>query len=771
MNSHMTFCDRSRPKPIRSPLLASSSARAVRIFALLLLVTTALWSRAAEQPEGTRRMIARLRQWQEKFGDRNPYKNVALIQQSEEQLRTTVSPPERLALQLSLINEYLNVGDPEKSLGVVTNLLREMNTSRFALSPKDRRNIRLLEGLAYLRLGELENCIGHHNPDSCLLPIRNGGQHARRRGAENAEGVFTELANQRPSDLGIRWLLNVSAMILGHYPDGVPARHRIPESIFKSEVAFPRFAEIGTRLDLDSGLAGGTITDDFDGDGQTDILLSNWDPMAQCHLYRNLGNGRFEEVTEKALLTGVTGGLNIMQMDYNNDGWLDFYIVRGAWMGELGLLPNSLMKNNGDGTFSDVTEEAGLLAFHPALSAAWFDANNDGWLDLFVGCETQAGGPPHTCLFYVNNRNGTFTEQAATAGIPVQAFVRGVSAGDFDNDGWPDIYLSCLGRTNILFRNLGPAGTNNPAGVRFTEVTALAGVGEPILSFPTWFWDYDNDGWLDLWVSGYGADARAFFDQNVGHFTLHEIVAMKLGQPSKAETPRLYRNKHDGTFADVTKQAGLVRPLLTMGANFGDIDTDGYLDFYAGTGSPYFGSLLPNEMYRNNAGKTFQDVTTAGGFGHLQKGHGIAFADLNNDGHQEVVANMGGAFAGDNFFDAIFANPGNSNHWIKIKLVGSRSNRAAIGARIKVVAHGPQGSREIHRMVCSGGSFGASPLRQEIGLGSATDIDRVEVWWPTSGLTNRITSLAVDKVYRIKEGENSAESLPSQSFALPANPN
>ena len=737
------------------------------LIALLLTSTAARFVLAAEMPEGTRRMNARLQEWQATFGEKNPYKNVGLIRTLQERLKVTTAPSERLAVQMSLVSEYLNVGDPEKSLAIVTNLLKELNNSRTAVAPKDRRNIRLLEGLSYLRLGELENCVGHHNPDSCLLPIRSGGQHARRRGAENAEAVFTELANQRPNELGIRWLLNVAAMTLGRYPDGVPSRHRIPESIFKSEASIPRFAEIGTRLDLDiSGLAGGTLTEDFDGDGRIDILLTDWDPMAQCHLYRNLGDGHFEDATEKALLTGVTGGLNVMQTDYNNDGWLDFYIVRGAWMGELGLLPNSLVKNNGDGTFVDVTEEAGLLAFHPALSAAWFDANNDGWLDLFVGCETLNSSNSHPCLFYVNNGNGTFTELAAAAGIDVRSFVRGVTAGDFDNDGWPDLYLSCLGQTNMLFRNLGPAGTNSAARVRFSDAAAVAGVGQPIISFPTWFWDYDNDGWLDIWVSGYGADARAFFDQNIGHFTLGEIVAMKLGQPSKAETPRLYHNNHDGTFTDVTRKAAMIRPLLTMGANFGDIDTDGYLDFYAGTGSPYFGSLLPNEMYRNNAGQNFQDVTTAGGFGHLQKGHGIAFADLNNDGHQEIIANMGGAFAGDNFFDAVFANPGNTNHWLKLKLTGTKSNRAAIGARIKVVARGPQGSREIHRMVCSGGSFGASPLQQEIGLGSSTTIERVEVWWPASGITNQVTNLSIDQAYRVKEGANAAEPIPSRSFPL-----
>jgi hypothetical protein len=520
-----------------------------------------------------------------------------------------------------------------------------------------------------------------------------------------------------------------------------------------------------------NGLAGGTIAEDFDGDGWIDLLLSDWDPRTQCQFYRNLGDGHFENVTAKARLNGVTGGLNMMQTDYNNDGWLDVYIVRGAWMGELGLLPNSLLKNNGDGTFADVTEQAGLLAFHPGLSAVWFDANNDGWVDLFIGYETQDGGTTHVCPLYINNRDGTFTDQAASAGVAITAFVRGVTAGDFDNDGWPDLYLSCLGQTNVLFHNRGPAGTNSPGRVQFQNVTAQARVGEPILSFPTWFWDYDNDGWLDLWVSGYGADARAFFDPNAGHATLSAIVAMKLGQPSKAETPRLYRNKHDGTFADVTRAAGLVRPLFTMGANFGDLDTDGYLDFYVGTGAPYYGSLVPNEMFRNDRGQRFQDVTTAGGFGHLQKGHAIAFADLNGDGHQEIIANMGGAFAGDTFFDAIFANPGNAHHWLKLQLVGQRSNRAALGARIKVVARNQADRaslREIHRTVGSGGSFGSSPLRQEIGLGPSDFIEQVEVWWPATGLTNRVRGLRPDRIYRITEGAEGATEIPGKSFRLPA---
>jgi len=462
-------------------------------------------------------------------------------------------------------------------------------------------------------------------------------------------------------------------------------------------------------------------------------------------LFRNRGDGQFEERTVEAGLTGITGGLNMVQTDYNNDGRPDLHVIRGAWLGELGRLPDSLLKNNGDGTFADVTEEAGLLSFHPKLSAAWFDANKDGWLDLFLGCETQPGkGRTHPCQLFLNQGNGTFVESAAAAGVAVTGFVRGVTAGDFDNDGWPDLYISMLDQPNRLFRNDGRLTNGASGGVRFTDVTARAGVGEPLSSFPCWFWDYDNDGWLDVFVCGYSKDYGS-------PTAMSDYVADVLGLPSAMDRPRLYRNNRDGTFRDVTRAAGLYHVSLTMGANFGDLDNDGLLDFYLGTGAPSFASLVPNQMYRNDAGRRFQNVTTAGGFGHLQKGHAIAFGDLNNDGQQEVVANIGGAYPGDSYFNAVFANPGHSNRWVCLKLVGKSSNRPAIGARIKVMVTGPAGTREIHRVVGSGGSFGASPFRQEIGLGNAESIDFVEVQWPFGNKTSRFKNLSPDRFYELTE--------------------
>jgi hypothetical protein len=215
----------------------------------------------------------------------------------------------------------------------------------------------------------------------------------------------------------------------------------------------------------------------------------------------------------------------------------------------------------------------------------------------------------------------------------------------------------------------------------------------------------------------------------------------------------LYRNQGDGTFADVTREAGLDRVLVSMGANFGDLDNDGYLDFYVGTGEPGLGALMPNRMFRNAGGERFQDVTTAGGFGHLQKGHGIAFSDLDNDGDQEVYAVFGGAYEGDAFQNALFENPGNANHWLHLRLEGVRSNRSAIGARLEVVVPEGKAYRSIFATVSTGGSFGSASLQQEIGLGPAPSISRLKVTWPASGLVQAFEKLEVDRAYHLREGD------------------
>ena len=246
------------------------------------------------------------------------------------------------------------------------------------------------------------------------------------------------------------------------------------------------------------------------------------------------------------------------------------------------------------------------------------------------------------------------------------------------------------------------------------------------------------------------------------------VAADYLGLPHQGERARLYHNNRDGTFTDATKEAGLYKVLLAMGCNFGDLDNDGFLDFYLGTGDPDFSTLVPNRMFHNANGKFFQDVTSAGGFGHFQKGHGISCADFNNDGQQDIYEVMGGAYPGDNYRNVLYANPGNSNHWITLKLEGVRSNRAALGARIRVEVDTGQDARSIYKTVNTGGSFGANPLRQEIGLGQARSIRLVEISWPSTGQTQKLRGLEMDQFYKIREGEPEAALLRLPTFKLPS---
>jgi hypothetical protein len=244
------------------------------------------------------------------------------------------------------------------------------------------------------------------------------------------------------------------------------------------------------------------------------------------------------------------------------------------------------------------------------------------------------------------------------------------------------------------------------------------------------------------------------------------VAADYLGLPTTGERGRLYHNRGDGTFDDVTKASGLYKVIPAMGLNFGDLDNDGWLDFYLATGNPEFSSLVPNRMFRNAEGRLFQDVTTAGNFGHLQKGHAVCFGDVNNDGAQDVFSQLGGAFLADKAHSALYLNPGNGNHWLALDLEGVRSNRKAIGTRIKVTLATKAGPRVLHRTVGSGANFGGSPLRQEIGLGDAQRIVSVELAWPATGQTQTVRDLQMDHRYRVREGAFAATPIELRSFKI-----
>jgi ASPIC and UnbV/FG-GAP-like repeat len=221
----------------------------------------------------------------------------------------------------------------------------------------------------------------------------------------------------------------------------------------------------------------------------------------------------------------------------------------------------------------------------------------------------------------------------------------------------------------------------------------------------------------------------------------------------------------NGKFREVTAEVGLDRVFMPMGLNFGDIDNDGFLDFYLGSGNPSYASPIPNVLFHNVGGRSFTDITASSGTGILPKGHGIAFADLDNDGDEDIFVVMGGAVPGDRQEARLFENPGNGNDWLSVRLVGVKSNRSAIGARIKVtVRNDGHAARSVYRTVGSGGSFGASPLMQHVGLGRSAVIENVEIWWPSTNTRRNYPGLAKNQFVEVHEFEDKVRTLERPKF-------
>ncbi|MCH8206665.1 MAG: VCBS repeat-containing protein [Chloroflexi bacterium] len=655
-------------------------------------------------------------------------------------------------LRIPLAFDYLRFGEADEAIRLLTEALESEERD----DPDGKHLREILEGLAVtsLKQGELSNRINPSARLVCTLPLGNAQGYENRNGSTNAIEYFVRLLELYPDDLKYRWLLNVAHMTLGTYPAGVPVQFLIPRELLATDYDIGQFEEVATEVGLSAlNLAGGSIIDDFDNDGWLDIVTSTWDPGGPIIYYHNDGDGTFSDYTARAGLSDQLGGLNIVQTDYNNDGWLDILVMRGGWLRSRGGMRVSLLRNNGDGTFADVTREAKLAhPAYPSQTAGWADYDNDGDLDLFSCSESQPESDIIEDVFkfpsqlFENNGDGTFTDVARAAGVKNERYCKGSVWGDYDNDGYPDLYVSNFEADNRLYHNNGD-GT-------FTDVASELGVTEPVPSFATWFWDYNNDGWLDLFVAGYG-------------YRIEDVAADYLGLPNDGARMRLYKNDGAGGFIDVTRETGLYRVHLVMAANFGDLDNDGFLDFYLGTGYPRYDALAPNIAYRNNDGLSFTDVTFSAGLGHLHKGHGIAFGDLDRDGDQDIFAQIGGFYPGDGFENALYRNPGHGNRWLSAKLIGVESNRAAIGARIKVELAMRDGSRRaVYSWVNSGGSFGASSLEQEMGLGQAERILSLEVFWPTSGIRQAFDDVPLDTRIEITEGDDDYEVLETRPIRL-----
>jgi hypothetical protein len=628
-------------------------------------------------------------------------------------------------------------------------LARALSDAKVAGAPPEIVvHLTALRGIMALRRGEVSNCVECVGASSCIFPLAPEAVHLQPSGSRAASAFFQEYLDAAPGDLRVRWLLNLAAMTLGEYPTMVPPDYRVAVDSFRSEADPGRFENVAIAAGLGArgpDQAGGSLFDDFTGDGRPDLFSTSMGTEQGASFFVNLGDGTFADRSDSAGLGDQVYCLNLCRTDFDNDGALDVLLLRGGWDIPMRL---SLLRNAGDGTFTDVTVAAGLAEPIASMAAVWGDYDNDGFLDLFVCGEylsplglTSSPDPRNKCRLYRNRGDGTFEDVAAAAGVLNERCAKGAAWGDYDDDGRLDLFVSNMGQPGRLYHNEGD-GT-------FRDVAPELGITGPDLGFACWFWDYDNDGRIDLYI-------------NENKLLLAEEVALVLGRPiERTSRPCLYRNLGPDGFRDVAADVGLDRGLTPMGCNFADIDNDGFLDFYLGTGGMSYEHLVPNRLFLNLGGRRFADATTASGTGHLQKGHGISFADHDDDGDLDLFVQTGGPAPGDKAYNLLFRNPTHGRHWLKIKLVGTTTNRAAIGARIHAVVRGRDGAeRSIHRTVGNNSSFGGNSLTETLGLLDATSVARLTISWPTSRTMQTFRDLPADRTLVITEGTESFETLP-----------
>jgi enediyne biosynthesis protein E4 len=495
---------------------------------------------------------------------------------------------------------------------------------------------------------------------------------------------------------------------------------------------------------------------DYDNDGWLDIYLTNgtridekWAPgkSPTSQLFKNNRDGTFTNMTDKSGLARTGWQTGVCVGDYDNDGWDDLFC---CFWGH-----NILFHNNGDGTFSDVTQKAGLYKEEVRWGAGctFLDYDRDGSLDLFVcnyvkfdlaqaassagAASCQWKGIPVMCgprgligdtnLLYHNNGDGTFTDASEKAGIlkPGPRFSITAVSYDFDNDGWPDIYVAVDSEPSMLFHN-------NHDGT-FTDIGVIAGcayseAGHEQAGMGVAVADYDCDGWLDIFKTNFTDD-----------------------------TSNLYHNNGDGTFSDVTFPSGIAvnSRYVGWGCGFLDYDNDGWADLMQINGHVYpeiaghdVGQTYKNPriVYRNMGNGQFKDVSSVMGPGISEhfSSRGAAFGDYDNDGDVDVlILNM-------NDLPSLLRNDGgNKQNWIKIKLIGTKCNRTAIGARVRVVTGEHAQMDEVH----SGSSvMSQGDLRLHFGIGKVETVDLIEVKWPTTGKLERFPQVKANQILTIREG-------------------
>lgn len=604
-----------------------------------------------------------------------------------------------------------------------------------AENPRDGELIRNL-GLLLMRRGEIENCT--NTAGLCRYPLVS--PHFKPQSAQGALRLFSRAYELEPS-WSVKWLKHLATMATTRHTAPYISSHKAP-----TDLLIPSLHENASQAGVAKvDLGRGALVADMDGDGRLDIIAAS--TGYSLGYYKNIGKRRFVDRTASSGLGGIKNGFIIAAGDIDNDGDLDLYVSRNAFYGQM---PNIMLRNDGEGRFTDFTALSGTGNEGAGFVAAFADYDSDGDLDLFVAnmsTPSPFGGGAIANLYgrvsnalYRNNGDGVFEDVTEQAGLFSVDSHLGATWGDIDEDGDPDLYVTTYFGFNHLYINQGD-GT-------FVDRAQERGVSAPWSSFSGWFFDYDNDSHLDLLIP-----SNAPTELVAKYLITHE-------EPALSQTMRLFKGDGHGYFVDVTEVAGLRVAASAMGANWGDINNDGDPDFYLGTGGPPLEQLEPNRLFLNAGDGTFWDATRLTHSGFLQKGHGVSFADLDGDGWQDLHHSLGGAWMVDTWQNALLWNDTTNRgagHYLKVVLRGKKSNSHGVGARVTVVI----GQRKIVREIGTGGGFGKNPPLAHFGLKNSTSIDELRIVWTGGRTRQTFQNIPVNTTLLIEEDNTCPILLPS----------
>jgi hypothetical protein len=540
-----------------------------------------------------------------------------------------------------------------------------------------------------------------------------------------------------PSEVRYKWMLRSQTIMAGLSESTIPFQYRL--HVPPATPSPVHFVDVTQKAGVENfALGRGVAWGDFDQDGYDDLFVCA--ERAPFRLFRNLGNGKFVDVgKEMGIIDPVgLGCYGASFVDYDNDGFEDIFLTSNGWGGINRLF---LFHNDKGRRFVDVTSKAGLGGAINAFGGSWADYDNDGHLDLAVAVGIAEPVGNNLRLFH-NNGDGTFSDVSLQAGLTKRAKWISVGWGDFNNDGYPDLVAASFDKGCTLYQNV--------RNGQFRDVSEKAGIESPASCYTCEFFDYNNDGRQDIFVSTYPWKELQWSD--LKSMVEHQIS----GAPAPpGQQQLLFRNNGDGTFTCVSGEVGIAGLYGGMSSQTTDVDNDGFPDIILGVGNPQADWTEPIPVFWNNEHGQFTDIASSAGLNNFDMLHGIAFSDYNHSGNQSFYGSFGGFYWGTRCEAHLYQNRGSGKHALEIRLIGTRSNRDAIGARLRVHV----GNSTIYKSLDGGTGFGSMNSRTlHVGLGPFRMVRQLEIDWP-SGVRQTFTHIPGDQCVQIVEGSAKLRSI------------